>query len=82
MEDWRLQGQEKYLMNIILCREKYIKYRDEWDHDHCAFCGKKFSENQCDLHEGYTTADHYHWICDTCFKDFKEDFHWKLLLDE
>jgi predicted Fe-S protein YdhL (DUF1289 family) len=28
------------------------------------------------LHEGYCTQDEYHWICDQCFKDFKERFHW------
>ena len=28
------------------------------------------------LHEGYTTTDDYHWICEPCFEDFREQFKW------
>ena len=27
-------------------------------------------------HAGYTTEDHYRWICDRCFQDFRELFGW------
>ncbi len=33
--------------------------------------GKESSEV---LREGYCTEDSRHWICDGCFKDFKEKF--------
>ena len=77
MEDWRLQGQEKFLMGATLSRKKYVKYRDNWEHDHCEFCWRKFSERQGDTNEGYVTTDGYHWVCDDCFADFKESFNWK-----
>lgn len=76
MGDWRLQGQEKYLKNASLMYSKYKKYSKTWDHDHCEFCGQKFSEVGSDLHEGYCTEDHYRWICPTCFNDFKARFNW------
>ena len=80
MEDWRLQGQEKYLQNAELALEKYKKYREDWDHDHCEFCSAKFSEDIPDtFNEGYTTLDNYRWICENCFNDFKEKFNWKVV---
>jgi hypothetical protein len=79
MEDWRLQGQEKYLLGALLSRKKYTKPRPDWDHDHCSFCWKKFSDVPGEANEGYTTADGYYWICDECFADFKEMFDWKLV---
>ena len=80
--DWRLQGQEKYLHGVTLTRRAYRQYasNQSWDHDHCEFCGAKFSvESLPDtLQEGYATADDYRWICPTCFEDFKEMFGWTL----
>jgi len=78
--DWRLQGQEKYLKGVTLYLKKYIKYRDTRDHDHCEFCWAKFSleGSSDDLDEGYATKDNYHWICMRCFDDFKDIFQWKI----
>ena len=78
--DWRLTGQEKYLHGVMLRHCRYHRYPNnpDHDHDHCAFCWAKFMvEDYPDvLHEGYCTQDEYHWICDQCFKDFKERFRW------
>lgn len=41
--DWRLQGQEKYLKGVTLYLKKYIKIGDAWDHDHCEFCWAKLA---------------------------------------
>jgi len=76
MNDWRLQGQEKFLNRAQLVKKRYKKYRDDWDHDHCAFCWTKFSESPEDLNVGYTTPDHYYWICEPCFNDFHDMFQW------
>ncbi len=79
--DWRLQGQEKYLHGITLFWKKYRRYSEAWDHDHCEFCGSKFAEQDAitgALHEGYATADNYRWICTECFNDFKDRFAWWL----
>lgn len=79
MTDWRLQGQERFLHGVSLTQRTYSKYRADWDHDHCEFCGAKFSENSGDLSEGYSTTDGYHWICEPCFRDFKERFKWTVI---
>lgn len=80
MSDWRLQGQEKYLLGVDLKKSIYKKYSEKWEHDHCEFCGNKFSETLPNtLHEGYSTLNNYHWICEDCFSDFKETFNWKTI---
>jgi len=79
--DWRLQGQDEYLMAVKLYYRQYKKYSERWDHDHCSFCWAKFSEYEGDLHEGYCTLDHYHWVCSKCFEDFKEMFCWQVVND-
>lgn len=80
--DWRLQGREEYLYGATLTRRAYRPYARDgtWDHDHCEFCGAKFSvESLPDtFQEGYATPDDYRWICQTCFEDFKEMFGWTL----
>ena len=75
-KDWRLQGQENYLKGVRLIRHKYQIAGRDWDHDHCDFCGVKFSTNEGDLHFGYSTIDSYYWICDQCYNDFKNMFKW------
>lgn len=83
-DDWRLQGQEKYLQQIELIYQDYRPIPPN-DHDHCEFCGKKFvpkdtlkvySEDV--LTAGYSSLDRYHWICVTCYNDFKNLFKWIL----
>jgi hypothetical protein len=71
--DWRLQGQEKYLLGTTLYWRSYTKYRDGWDHDHCEFCRVTFMEEHGPeiLTEGYSTKDGYRWICKRCFDDFR-----------
>jgi len=82
MDDWRLQGQENFLQNVHLVKKKYKKFRNDWDHDHCEFCGEKFSEHKSDLNKGYATNDNYHWICSNCYNDFKAIFNWKITSNE
>lgn len=77
-DDWRLRWQEDYLQGVALQRKTYRKPSKTWDHDHCEFCWAKFSEREHDLHEGYCTLDQYYWICDECFRDFKEKFEWQV----
>jgi len=79
MNDWRLQGQEKYLQGKRLTFQKYERYSETWDHDHCEFCGAKFQVNDGDYDEGYATMDRYHWVCPDCFNDFKEKFEWEVV---
>jgi len=76
MDDWRLRGQDTYLKHIKLLKLNYSKRKTKTDHDHCEFCWKKFTDEN-DLH-GYTTEDHYRWICEECYNDFKELFQWQV----
>lgn len=77
--DWRLQGQEKYLQGAVLQRKGYQAYRADWEHDHCEFCGAEFSlKTQGALQVGYASLDHYRWICEACFGDFKDVMGWTL----
>ena len=74
-KDWRLQGQENYLLSKSLVYKNYADKVTKADHDHCEFCSEKFSDVIPDyLKSGYTTEDDYHWICEKCFFDFKEQF--------
>ena len=83
--DWRLQGQEEYLTGVSLVHRPYRRYaaNPEWDHDHCAFCLAKFmiEDRPNVLHEGYASSDDYHWICESCFLDFQEQFGWTIAGD-
>ena len=74
-EDWRLTNQEKYLKGVTLIHTIYKRNSDD-RHDHCEFCWEEF-ENEVSY--GYCTINQYHWICDECFRDFKEMFNWKVL---
>ena len=80
-DDWRLMGQEKYLKGVTLSFQTYRCLRPDWDHDHCAFCSAKFMEADLPdiLREGYTAENQYHWVCPTCFDDFKDRFEWVLV---
>jgi len=77
-DDWRLTSQENYLKSVELIKSFY-KPKGNNDHTHCCFCWEKFMEDEGFLHEGYCTLDRYHWICPTCFNDFKEMFNWEVV---
>ncbi len=83
--DWRLTGQERFLLGVTLHWSQWAPPGDNpaWDHDHCDFCWKKFvgsgSPESAEIErEGYTTDDRKHWICSECFEDFKDRFQWKV----
>ena len=79
-QDWRLQGQENYLFAKKLVFKTYSDKSLKSDHDHCEFCGDKFSELIPErLKSGYTTENNYHWICSECFTEFKDKFQWTIL---
>lgn len=80
MNDWRLNGQERYLDKAELKRIKYSeRISKKSGHEHCEFCLEKISGRPDDLNEAYCTEDEYRWICDNCFSDFCDMFHWKVI---
>jgi len=79
-QDWRLQGQEKYLQGVTLKFGTWLSNNPANDHDHCEFCSAKFTSSTPDtLHEGYSSIDHYRWVCLVCFNDFSKQFNWVVL---
>lgn len=78
-DDWRRQGQEKFLRKATLVFRQYNPNSAAWEHDHCEFCGSRFSLMDGDLNAGYSTIDGYHWICTQCYNDFKEEFEWRVI---
>lgn len=82
-DDWRVHGQERYMMDLVFHWETYRKPSAEWDHDHCDFCWAKFMEEDYPdvLHEGYTAEDGLRWVCKQCFDDFKERFRFRVQAD-
>jgi hypothetical protein len=71
------------LSGVTLTRKKWIVLTPDWDHDHCEFCLAKFGDaDWADCREGWTTPDECRWICDTCFADFRERFHWIVMLEQ
>ena len=80
-KDWRLTNELNYLKGLNLSFKEYKKHTEGWEHDHCEFCGIKFSEDSTlknSIQKGYSTQDNYHWICENCFNDFKALFAWKV----
>jgi hypothetical protein len=82
---WRI-GNAHYLRGTVLRRERWEAPSERWDHDHCSFCWAEFSESEDPevQHEGYTTTEAhqhgagYHWVCEQCFADLKDEMHWQL----
>jgi hypothetical protein len=72
--DWRLHGQQAYLAGARLRYAEYHSVSETWDHDHCAFCNRKVSDQVGEdvARAGWQTEDGYLWVCDTCFDDFRE----------
>jgi hypothetical protein len=85
-DDWRLKGKEdldEYMMDVTLVHRGYRPNpEEEWDHDHCTFCDLPFSISEVHkdcLTVGYVTENHYHWVCERCFGDFKPRFKWSVI---
>jgi hypothetical protein len=76
--DWRLQGQEAWLLEKSLREQKYRCSAAGWAHDHCECGGRKSSLLDLDgLTSGYATPDS-RWVFETCFVNFCGHFRWKL----
>lgn len=76
-DDWRRHGQEAFLAGRPLFRRTYTPAVDGRDHDHCEFCRQQFAVEEGFLHQGYVTQNGYHWVCENCFNDFKDEYHWE-----
>lgn len=90
MDDWRLTNQASWLTGATFRRKPYRAWSERWEHDHCAFCWAKFADESAAipdaLSEGWAVVawgprrrDDYHWVCPTCFEDFRDRFGWQVI---
>ena len=81
-DDWRLHvgNKPELYASLTWSFKKWTQTRPHWNHDHCEFCQIKLSDSEIDevMHEGWTDNDEYHWICVTCFNDFRDLYRWKV----
>ena len=76
--DWRWMAQDRYLMGARLRLTRYTPRSDRWDHEHSAFCSVKIAQEALPeaAPQAYATPDERHWVCPTCYEDFKGPFGW------
>ena len=76
-KDWRLVKQHKYLDGKKLVFTRFVP-SELLEHKHCSFCWDKFGKGDNSLEVGYCTSDGKWWVCEQCYKDFKEEFRWQV----
>jgi hypothetical protein len=82
-DQWRVDN-ARHLRGLRLEFQRYTRWSERWDHDHCAACWAKLAEfDGPDIqYAGYATRDdypkgaRYDWVCVTCFNDLREEMGW------
>lgn len=75
-DDWRIMGQEGYLMGKSLQYRKFRKELCHEDYDQCDFCWECFDRDNSTPMHAYFVPEERLWICERCYKDFREHFQW------
>lgn len=87
---WETAYRDKngFFQSIEAYAKDYVKETGKWQellegesiqrfwHRHCEFCWEKALTYESATF--YCTEDMYYWICEECFHDFKEQFHWQV----
>ena len=73
-DDWRIMGQEGYLMNKTLQWRLFDNSICVDDFRQCEFCWDTFDENTYAFFEPTQKI----WICKKCFCDFSKHFNWRI----
>lgn len=77
-DDWRVMGQEGYLLNKHLQYRIFSRELCVEDYDQCAFCWCCFDKNSDNPMKAYFEPIKKHWICEECFNDFSVHFRWSV----
>lgn len=75
-DDWRIQGQEGYLLNKHLQHRRFCRELCVEDFDQCEFCWTVFDKDISHPLKAYFEPVKKVWICEKCYNDFKTHFHW------
>lgn len=75
-DDWRIMGQEGYLMNKRLQHRRFSRALCVEDFDQCEFCWAIFDKDRAHPLPAYFEPEKKVWVCEECFRDFQEHFHW------
>lgn len=75
-EDWRIAGQEGYLLDKKLIHMRFDRKLCVEDYDQCEFCWALFDKDKDNPSMAYFQPEEKVWVCEECFNDFKQYFHW------
>ena len=75
-DDWRLMGQEGYLVGKRLQHRRFRRELCREDFDQCDFCWKVFDKDPTSSKRAYYVPDEFVWVCEECYKDFSPHFQW------
>jgi hypothetical protein len=82
--DGGINPREQRYEGARLLWKAYYRWDDNWDHDHCVFCGATLSLEEPDvLKAGYAVqggshGDDYHWVCGPCADERREPFGFEI----
>ena len=77
-EDWRIMGQEGYLMGKTLQHRRFQQALSVDDFTQCEFCWACFDEDGNNSSMAYFEPINKVWICEKCFHDFLNYFNWSV----
>ena len=75
-DDWRIMGQEGYLLDKKLQYRRFDRNIVRDDFDQCEFCWACFDKDEMHPMMAYYEPSGKYWICETCFHDFCRHFNW------
>ena len=78
-DDWRLIDEHTELIGLPLQHRTFDRTICIEDYDECSFCYAQFDKDDAYRpKKAYYCAEKHCWICEKCFDDFNEHFHWKV----
>ena len=75
-DDWRVMGQEGYLIEKHLQHRRFHRELCHEDFDQCDFCWTSFENNDNTPVRAYFAPQEHVWICENCYRDFYSHFRW------
>lgn len=76
MNIWCVEEADNNMRNHVLLKVKFSDRLTETEHEYCEFCMARFGNVNKDFKEGYRTQNYYYWVCEDCFDEYKEEYHW------